>query len=204
MAPQRSDRLKAPPSVGGFYLVPAVLWSFGATFEFKPRKVLRELQSASDALWWPVWGRKHNDVEHFDFEHQHYHLDPRFFSKLHWRRFEQSFRFTPLGAAQGMPLNHSHLPDGPPKPSLRKMRCSLAHSEWEHHDKLAVIGLNAQFQGQVARAGKRGLVCPHRQFPLGSIVARDGVVTCPLHGLRIDVSTGRCLGPLKTETETAA
>lgn len=36
-------------------------------------------------------------------------------------------------------------------------------------------------------------VCPHRGGPLGEgTVGADGVATCPWHGWRFDVRTGRC------------
>ena len=78
--------------------------------------------------------------------------------------------------------------------TLRRMRCSLSHAEWGHPDAETVQKMNEAFSGQQCRTGKRGFVCPHKQFPLGSIKAIDGVVTCPLHGLRIDAATGKCLG----------
>ena len=35
--------------------------------------------------------------------------------------------------------------------------------------------------------------CPHRGGPLGEGVVADGVVTCPWHGWRFEVRTGRCV-----------
>jgi nitrite reductase (NADH) small subunit len=36
--------------------------------------------------------------------------------------------------------------------------------------------------------------CPHRGGPLAEGVAGDGKVICPLHGWKIDLSSGKCLG----------
>lgn len=143
--------------------------------------------------WWPVWGPKHNDVEHFNFEKLHYHVDPRFLTKRLWRHFGV-FR-DPIADVQATPLNNSFLDNGPPKPVLRRMRCRLAHSEWQFTDPISVVGLNDQWKGKQCPKGKRGFVCPHKLFPLGSVVPQDGVITCPLHGLRIHAATGVCLGP---------
>jgi nitrite reductase/ring-hydroxylating ferredoxin subunit len=35
--------------------------------------------------------------------------------------------------------------------------------------------------------------CPHRGGPLGQGTVIDGVVTCPWHGWRFEVRTGRCV-----------
>ena len=37
---------------------------------------------------------------------------------------------------------------------------------------------------------ERGWICPHQATPLGSIEPVDGIIICPLHGLRIDAQTG--------------
>ena len=36
-------------------------------------------------------------------------------------------------------------------------------------------------------------VCPHRGGPLGEGTVADGVVTCPWHGWRFEVRTGKCV-----------
>lgn len=186
MALERSDRLKAPPVLGRWYLVPTVFFAW--------RKFSGSPLEGEGCQWWPVWGLKHDDIEHFDFPNQHYHVDPRFLTKRHWRHFGRGSR-TKLADVQATPLNSARLPDGPPKPVLRRMRCSMVHAQWRHHDAVTVDKLNRALAGQQCAKGKRGFVCPHKLFPLGSIEALDGVITCPLHGLRIDAETGKCLGP---------
>jgi hypothetical protein len=181
----RADKLKEPPTVGRYYMVPAVFWNRGGG---------RNHDDPVGAMWWPVWGIKHNDKEFFNFTELHYHIDPRFLKRQHWRTFSD-FRGSLLADVQAWPLSARRAPEGPPRPTLRKFRCSLAHAEWKHHDATTVVDLNQHYAEQQAPKGKRGFVCPHRHFALGSIKAIDGVVTCPLHGLRIDASTGQCLGP---------
>ena len=193
----RSDRLKEPPIVGSWYLVPAILWNrniWGETLDSE--KLLSDLQSKG-SKWWPVWGIKHNDADHFNFPALHYHIDPRFLTKRQIAEFTNRWSDrTWLQNVQAAPLNHLHLKAGPPRPVLRRMRCTIDHSEWGFGDRAAVISLNTAFVGKKCGSGKRGLVCPHRHFPLGSVKSRDGIVTCPLHGLRIDIETGKCVGPL--------
>lgn len=187
---ERADMLTAPPVVGRFYLVPSVLWSFSSTWG-EP-EALKTLQALPDAKWWPVWGRKHDDREFFKFEFKHYHLDPRFLTKRHWKEFEWGFR-SPLGVLQGKPLNHRDLPNGPPRPQLRRMKCTSLDTTWEHAGQKTVLAMQAAFAGKQCRASKVGIICPHQRFPLGSIAPVDGVITCPLHGLRIDAASGRVL-----------
>jgi Rieske [2Fe-2S] domain len=195
MALQRVDRLKEPPVVGRWYLVPAILWDRNAPFVAgrSEKETLTDLQLSRGARWWPVWGNKHSDVEHFNFPHLHYHVDPRFLTRRHIRE-TTSWSRTVLQSIQASPLNHADLKSGPPKPQLRRMRCSLSHSEWGFADAKAVIALNAAFTGKQCPSGKRGFVCPHKHFPLGTVESVNGVVTCPLHGMRIDAATGVCLG----------
>lgn len=203
MTLQRADRLKEPPIVGRWYLVPAILWNRNppwGTSGLPESEILHSIQKTKGAKWWPVWGIKHNDAEHFQFHALHYHVDPRFLTKRHIGEVRGGVYGTALKALQASPLNHTGLQSGPPKPQLRRMRCSMAHAEWGHPDAKPVTELNATFAGTQCGRGKRGLVCPHRHFPLGSIEAIDGVVTCPLHGMRIDAATGKCLGPRVTTT----
>ena len=36
--------------------------------------------------------------------------------------------------------------------------------------------------------------CPHRGGPLAEGILGDGKVICPLHGWKVDLASGRCLG----------
>ncbi len=36
-------------------------------------------------------------------------------------------------------------------------------------------------------------VCPHRGGPLGEATVEGGIATCPWHGWRFEVRTGKCL-----------
>jgi len=40
--------------------------------------------------------------------------------------------------------------------------------------------------------------CPHRGGPLAEGIAGGGIVVCPLHGRKIDLHSGRCLGEEET------
>lgn len=184
----RADRLSEPPVVGQHYLVPAIRWRWGQG----------AATSISD-MWWPVIGPKHNDEAFFNFHNQHYHLDPRFLSRTHWKQIGPDARGKMMGAIS-RPLNSTQMPDGPPAPMLHKMRCTLDAVPYPEYaaGSQQVCAFNEHFAGTQCAKGKRGWVCPHRLVPLGSIKPVDGVITCFLHGLRLDAETGVCLGPEKS------
>jgi nitrite reductase (NADH) small subunit len=46
--------------------------------------------------------------------------------------------------------------------------------------------------------------CPHRGGPLSEGIVHGGLVTCPLHGFRIDLVTGEAVLPDKGCTRTYA
>ena len=167
---ERVDRLTAPPVVGRFYLVRTVRGLF--------------LGFEDD---WPVIGPKHDDVEFFKFTYPHYHVDHRFIRCSDARAIER--QAYPLHGRPdlGRPL-------GAPRWSRRKCVRTWFGSiipTTRYVDTRPLYELRAAFMGkQCARDAAGGFICPHRNAPLGSIEPRAGVITCPLHGLRIDAATG--------------
>lgn len=162
----RADRLKEPPIIGQAYLVPTVFGQW--------HHLLRD---------WPVIGLKHDDIEHLNFEHVHYHLDTRFLRVS--KDLLRNAQYQPLHKLNSVPL-------GPVK--LARRTC-LREPQPFHGPAVFTGPFQGAFAGRQCGKGKRGWVCPHKHFPLGSIKAIDGVLKCPLHGLRIDAHTGKCLEP---------
>lgn len=162
---QRVDRLKEPPIVGQQYLVPLVRSDWYG--------MIRD---------WPVIGIKHDDAEFLNFSLVHYHLDYRFL------RVRQDY----LRKSMHAPLHSSD------RCSLSKLFFGRRKCLREQHifvgPEKGMQKLDAGFKGLQCATGKRGFVCPHKQFPLGSTPVIDGIITCPLHGLRIDAQTGFVLG----------
>jgi len=177
---ERIDEVVGSLKIGRMYLVPTVtgMWN-GAT---KP---------------WPVIGPQHNDRQCLDFENQHYHLDCRF---LHTR--SQDAFWWRHAFASPMQVNRTINQEGLPKPVWRPRKCRrlinprlgdvhelAAKSErWQCHFD--------QWIGKQACHDGRGWVCPHRSVPLADQIAVNGVITCPLHLLRINAETGVVLRPL--------
>jgi hypothetical protein len=174
---QRLDELTEPVEVGKWYLVPTVTAMWNNQIEA-----------------WPVIGPQHNDSQCLDFEHQHYHPDCRFLVGPG----PENFWFWRAAMASPIQSNTKVNPEGLPKPMWKRRKCKrlsnpalpklmadMAGSRWKgwvcHFD---------MWEGRQARHDGRGWVCPHRSVPLADHAAVDGVITCPLHFLRIDAATG--------------
>ena len=202
MTLQRIDLLTEPAAVGRWYLVPTVEYVW---------------MGRRDA--WPVLGPRHNDADHLRFPASHYHVDARFLSARRFRQIEEECAVgifgderPVLGHIAGSPLSYKL----PGRPRTREMSTAEADAGqyphpapvwkrllmkrdapfprvWVEDHKRAgnFRSLFAAFAGQTAARGKHGLICPHKKFSLGGVPPdADGIVTCPLHGLRICVATG--------------
>lgn len=180
----RITHLLSPPVVGKRYLVPTVNHKWLGD-RFRP---------------WPVFLPLHRDAEFFDFADEHYHIDPRFVGKRDWdqigrgwggkvrdeRKAFQKCQATPVA-------RHRYGPGAVDLPPIvwRTLVCKRPEAIYSYSDKRPVLELNDHFRGQACKAAHAGWVCPHQGFPLGSITPdSDGVITCPLHGLRIVAATG--------------
>lgn len=177
------SELREPPVVGRFYMVP----------------VVRNFSYCGKTDIWPVLGPLHQDAEFFAFKDVHYHVDIRFLT----RRQEQALvafgnSFGGRGAfyrnkstafmAASFPLANMYqaLPKG--RPRLARRRCRS--TEWSYP-----LGFRPEIQrvreaygdpaGPIRKPDGR-LLCPHRKVDLSTFAPdADGIVTCPLHGLRV-------------------
>ena len=171
---ERADRQTAPLIAGRFYLVPTVR-----------AKWMNRLGD------WPVIGPLHEDREILRFPDDHFHVDARFLPAS----FQDPWRVStyPLHAYRGAPPL--------PAPILARRKCITPHVpwtvEWQRNTSPLYV-LRARFAGRQCIHGKGGWICPHRHASLGSIAPEGGVITCPLHGLRIDAATGIVLATTTT------
>lgn len=188
----RLDQLTGPVEVGRHYLVPTV------TAEWNGRVAA-----------WPVIGVAHNDAQCLNFPTLHYHIDARFLAKrVDYGWWWRSAFASPMCSHDGDHVTWKSRPynaDGFPAPVWRKRLCRRPGNPiLDHMAKLAAAnaGWRCHFEmwtGKQARHDGRGWVCPHRAVPLADHAAVDGVITCPLHLLRIDAATGLVLPPLPTD-----
>jgi nitrite reductase/ring-hydroxylating ferredoxin subunit len=179
---ERVIELSAPPVVGRWYLVPTVRWGY-------MNDVARD---------WPVFLPKHEDARFFEFKDVHYHPDPRFISKaldaLVWGIDAPD----QLGNLQRAPLARKlHGPWSkiePGEPVWRRRLCQTTDVSYQFGHYAAVAALRDHFAGQRCKSNRHGWVCPHQHWPMGSLAPdENGVLTCPLHGLRVRAADGLVL-----------
>lgn len=191
---ERIDRLTTPAKVGRLYLVPVVMAEYHKAFSS-----------------WPVIGPEHDDTEFFKFALSHYHIDTRFLTRAQIKLLPGDYRFqgaltrrklaaahaTPLtGRPRAVGLDRDELPNPEFKPLTMRRQAMTPHPFFEI-DAVNLPIFEAHFAGAQCTKGKSGWICPHRHAPLGSMPVVNGVITCPLHSLRIDAATGRVLPPRK-------
>jgi hypothetical protein len=181
---ERIIDLSTAPVVGRLYLVPtirAALWQDGALAD------------------WPVLLPGHTDAQFFPhFPWSHHHVDPalRPGSLVAGAGLAGEGGIGRCAAEKALQRWPVSLRDrlGPPAPVIWRLRkCQRSVLAYQHHDKEPPQKLKAHFGGEQCVRNRTGWVCPHQRFPLGSVAPVEGVLTCPMHGLRIDAETGRVL-----------
>lgn len=173
--------LREPPRVGRVYLVPAVT----------------EIWCGKEALW-PVLGPMHTDARDFSFPWRHYHLDARFLSRAmlrgtHVEDIAEAVGRAPLSgpnkrAEDGSWIPHPIFPKG--RPEVHPFRCIRQSTPYLYGETGQVQALRERFGrcSPIVRPDGRKL-CPHRRADLSNmVISDDGTVTCPLHGLIVQVA----------------
>ena len=142
--------------------------------------------------WWPVLGPRHKDKAFLGFDHWHYHIDGRFLSAAQ-RRYVlgRSGEGDIAWIIENYPLNRRTEEPPPETPTLKRRKCwSPDIGHYRHHAEPNIHKIAEHFAGRQCQRSTHGWSCPHQATPLGSIQPNGGVITCPLHGLRIDAATG--------------
>ena len=172
----RIDEIAGEPIIGRYYLVPTVL----ATWHDK----LGE---------WPVIGPKHHDAHCLNFKWTHYHLDARFVPSS-----SKDYHFWRSVMASPVMTSERINPEGLPEPVWRRRTCRRLANPFQSKicDDAAAVAGDAwkchfsEWAGRQAKRDARRWICPHRNVSLAGQLIVDGVITCPLHLLRIDAETG--------------
>lgn len=177
------SELRGPPTVGKRYLVPAI------DYPWNNRRSI-----------WPVLGPLHADAEFFDFPRAHYHIDPRFLTYNQVRYVSMIGRcaiktYPPVQtveplilAVTGYPLSHrgAEIPRGRPGLISRRCRISTYTPGELRHDRVEEMRNYYGDPAEPIRLGDGRILCPHRKLELSTFQPdANGVVTCPLHGLRV-------------------
>ena len=190
--------------VGKFYQVPHV----------------RAIWLISTPKWIPVIGPCHSDYEIIGFLPAHFHVDYRFLPKsLREEQAGYYGKSRGIDGIFGLPIAYAVPeieipPDMPtktetfhpnnkgisldylPNPSVPlesyyRLIKSQLKAEYPEYPP-SVEWLRALEEAYKDQTLKPGLICPHRGAPLeGMVPDSEGSVTCPLHGLRWNIETGR-------------
>ncbi len=128
----------------------------------------------------PILGPRHEDAAIIGFAFQHYHIDWRFVDD------ETLARLWSYEKPGDEPLHVLLL-----KPERVEMRSLTVQRQFSAFPTAKYLpALEAQYAE--ARLGS-SRICPHKGADLALIAPVDGVVTCPLHGLRWCHTTGKLL-----------
>jgi len=184
----------AEPRVGVLYLVPAV---FEKGYLDEPR-------------WWPVLGPLHEDAKLFNFKDLHYHYDQRFMTREMLRPFPLPHGAhgakTRLHFSLAAPLQGEHKAYGErapmSAPELKLFRCIRTTIDYPYGHNERIINVNTMYFDVQADRTDIGWLCPHRRVLLNFPPNASGVITCPLHGLRINAKTGRGAGAQPIDEDT--
>ena len=176
---------------------------------FYRRPCVRAHWPTNRVRWLPILGPVHSDPEHIRAEFQHVHVDYRFLDTeiryyltrltwdfpddlLHNRIFSTPISLvTPHGCEKAVALDEIHRLEIDPKSwmSVRPRKYQGAYPPYPYDNVGWLHGLSEAY---AERTLTNGHICPHRGTDLTGIFPDDdGVVTCPLHGLRWCVHTGR-------------
>jgi hypothetical protein len=183
---QKITDLREPPVVGKYYLVPCVRYYWHGM-----------------VASWPVIGPPHHDAE-IGFMPIHYHIDARFLTRKQqrvafkkettWRGGEtflfRKYNIWPLSEIdQDRECNVKKYGPIPRKPTLEKRKCTNLELHWplpfKPSEKHIMWSRFTDPAGAIQRPDGR-LLCPHKKVDLSQFEPdADGIVTCPLHGLKV-------------------
>ncbi len=167
--------------IGRYYMIPCVKTN--------------RLQRVGRGEWVPVIGPLHEDADIVGFPYPHWHVDWRFASKKQVQRIGRG----PLGFDErrlfAQPIQY-HLSDGKtlliesgPDPILRRIKCKREMPAYPF--AAAREAWLSKLEHAYAHCRLKQKICPHRNLPLEGVEQHGDTVTCPGHGLRWHITTGK-------------
>jgi len=179
--------------VGRMYLVPCMFVPAVARADWVPHDG-----------WVPVLGPRHNDAEHLEFPHEHYHIDWRFVPNKNYTAVITNWHGTPLNnVLSNTNANRWQEARLDGAPQLKRRLCrrsmpefpSLAQPAAKHASRSRWQSLE---RAHACSRPKPGNICPHRGIDLTPFAKPDGTAICPGHGLKWNLHTGELLSHHET------
>jgi hypothetical protein len=156
--------------VGKFYDVPCV-------------RTLCAVWGSEPGLWLPIFGGLHEDADIIGFQWQHWHIDWRFASNKFMERASYKWEHRYDKSFFARVVRERDLADGitiKRRKCLRQMPDFPSQVEW-------MLELEKEYRNHVL---SDCLKCPHRGANLSAMVPdENGLVVCPMHGLRWNVKS---------------
>jgi hypothetical protein len=164
--------LREPPIPGRYYMVPVIDFTY-----------------CGKKGQWPTLGPLHHDKGDVGFEPLHFHVDFRFLTARQVNQIDGYYWGRPAEQTVAVvPLNQRWI-DIRRKAYLAKRKCRVAGWKYTLPVRAPWMDKFDARYGAVAepiRIKGGRLLCPHRKVDLSSFEPdADGIVTCPLHGLRV-------------------
>ena len=202
---QRSNQPVMHPALPVFPLLP----DKPVVGTFYRRPCVRAHWLTNQVRWLPILGPVHSDPEHIGADFQHIHIDFRFLNAeirqsldrhllnspddfFHHRVYSTPISYvTPRGYEEPVDLDEVHLLHIDPESwiSLRPRKYQGPYPVYPYENAHWLQDLSEAY---AERTLIDGHICPHRGTNLTGILPDDdGVVTCPLHGLRWCTRTGQ-------------
>lgn len=119
--------------------------------------------------WVPVSGPSHEDADYIGFPDEHWHFDIRFIRTTTWT-------FGEVARCNAVEMG----------PMLRKKKCIRSMPDYPTFEIPWMPKLESAYSDKKMKC----MTCPHRGLPLNGLPVVNGIVTCPGHGLRWNVSDG--------------
>ena len=162
--------------------------------------------------WVPVIGTIHSDPEHVKADFLHVHVDYRFLTNATKRglirsteesnqifnanpvHFQPVSYVWPQGMVQEIKLDSEHLPNVSTEDwlTIRRRQYTGPYPEYPHMMVPWHQALSEAYAGSRLIDGK----CSHQGTDLSGFTPdRQGIITCPLHGLQWCASTGMIVVP---------
>lgn len=166
------EELNNPPIIGMYYLVPCIIYD---TISDEGKKHL---------YVYPIINNLHSDVDSGQ-EHEHYHLDYRFIEmqgmddiSVKQKHSQHTFAYN---SRYDLLYHNPHYKENY-KVEYISLMCQRVNNLRITPTELIEI---EKLKNKCIYKNK----CPHKGMDLSQVIPKDGIIQCPLHGLKFNAIT---------------